>query len=381
MKKRPRENGRRQESRFKSLWLICGLALVLGALVLLFYNESRSVTRYHRLMEDGVDELVPLGGGSHDPENNGKLVHVQGLAKPAASVSDPVFGVSARVIKLRRNVKMYQWEESPASDKGGLPETACSYTPVWSERRIPSEGFSNDGYRNPEKMPWTEQTFVAPRVKVGELDLSPKLIGQINLFRPLPVEGPPPPNLPGLPKKPIQAVGGEYYIGQTPQIPAIGDIRVGFEQVRPTNVSIVARQQGKTLYPVVLPGKRVDALKLGFHTADSMLRFPHEQSAFAIWGLRLLGFSLAFLGLVMLFRGLAVLEQGLPLLGELAHRGDSVVAFLIALALGFVAISLSWMPARPVLSWALLLVAAAFFAGIKILPSQQESQTASEKED
>lgn len=381
MKETPRENRRSKWSRFKGLWLLCGLALVLGALVLLFYNENRSVSRYHRLMEDGVSELVPLGGGSHDPENNGKLVHVQGLAKPAAPVSDPVFGVSARAIKLRRNVKMYQWEESRASEESGLPKTACSYTPVWSERRIPSEAFSNDRYRNPEKMPWTEQTFVAPRVKVGELDLSPKLIDQIHIFRPLPVDGTSLPDLPGLPEKLIQVVGGEYYIGQNPQSPAIGDIRVGFEQVRPANVSIVARQQGKTLEPVVLPGKRVDTLKLGFHTADSMLRFPHEQSAFEIWGLRLLGFSLTFLGLVTLFRGLAVQEQGLPLLGELADRGDSVVAFLIALALGFVAISLSWMPARPVLSWALLLVAAAFFAGIKILPSQQESQTASEKED
>ena len=92
-----------------------GLILFVVAFPLLFWNEGRAVTTYKTLKEGG-SIVTSVASGSVDPANAGRLIHVSELADTEATLTDPVFEVSAKALKLRRTAEMYQWKESSSSE-------------------------------------------------------------------------------------------------------------------------------------------------------------------------------------------------------------------------------------------------------------------------
>src|SRR5687768_7217856 len=94
--------------------VVIGILMMIGALPMLFWNEGRAVRTAESLGE-GRGAAVSVSSEKVDPAKEGKLVHTMGRAKTADTVSDPVFGVSANAIALRRKVEMYQWKETSES--------------------------------------------------------------------------------------------------------------------------------------------------------------------------------------------------------------------------------------------------------------------------
>src|SRR3954468_1504417 len=115
-----------------------GLVLIPAAIVLLSWSEGRSVTTAKSLKE-AAGAVVPVDSTAVAPANEGKLIHVSGDATTGDVVSDPTFGISARALRLSRNVEMYQWKEktSTTSHKklggGKETETTYSYEKGWSD--------------------------------------------------------------------------------------------------------------------------------------------------------------------------------------------------------------------------------------------------------
>ena len=98
---------------------LMGIILFFAAFPLLFWNEGRSVHRAQAL-EEGEKIVVPIDINNVLENNNGKLVHLSGRATTDEVLTDIEFGVEvASVIKLRRVVEMYQWEESANSETDG----------------------------------------------------------------------------------------------------------------------------------------------------------------------------------------------------------------------------------------------------------------------
>lgn len=131
--------GSRIGGAFKGI--VLGLVLFVLAFPLLFWNEGRAVKTYQTLKEGGRN-VVTVAADSVEAANAGHLIHVTGLADTDATLTDPVFNVSAKALKLKRSVEMYQWKEGSSSKTkkklGGGTETTTeySYSKEWSERLV-----------------------------------------------------------------------------------------------------------------------------------------------------------------------------------------------------------------------------------------------------
>jgi hypothetical protein len=349
--------------------VLIGLVLFLVAFPLLFWNEGRAVERYKTLQEGG-GVVVTVPAERVDPANSGKLVHVTGRADTEETLSDSVFGVSVHALKLKRIVEMYQWEEDEERKTrkkvGGGTETVTSYSyqKTWSTRVIDSGDFKQrSGHENPGAMPWDSSQWVASEVTLGEFRMSPSLVGKIGSWERVSVNdtGRLPPTLTGR----AALHDGGFYVGADPYSPQIGDVRVTFREVQPTDVSVIAAQVGGSFEPYrAEAGGTIELLQTGIHSSEAMIQKAIQSNKILTWILRGVGFLIMFIGLGMIFKPLSVLADVLPFLGNLAGAGTGLVAFVLAAALSAVTIGIAWLFYRPLLGISLLVVATLLVFGV-----------------
>jgi hypothetical protein len=352
--------------------VVVGFILFLLAFPLLFWNEGRAVKR-QKTLEEGAGAVVSIAADSVDGNLEGKLVHLTGRAETDAVLTDPEFGVSSNAIKLTRNVEMYQWRENKESKTtkkvGGGTETVdtYSYTQSWSEHLIDSSHFKQpEGHQNPGVMPYESRHMSAEEVTLGAFRLSSSLVGKINEYKPMPIEdwNAVPHSIRSRAKSHNQGI----YIGFDPSNPQIGDLRVSFQVVRPTEVSIVAKQEGSLLGTYVAnTGGTIELLQVGVHNADQMFKAAETSNKILTWVLRLVGFFMMMIGLGMILKPLSVLADVLPILGDIVGAGTGLIALLIAAVLSSLTIAIAWIVYRPLLGIALLAVAVAIAVGVTIL--------------
>ena len=133
--------------------ILFGLILVVGAAILLFWNEGRAAKTYAALAE-GAGLVASLDASAVDPAYEHKLIHLSGPVTLGSPAEDPEFRFHADALKLDRTVEMYQWKEESHSETqkklGGGEETITryTYTREWSARAIDSGVF-----RDPERPP------------------------------------------------------------------------------------------------------------------------------------------------------------------------------------------------------------------------------------
>jgi hypothetical protein len=342
--------------------ILVGLVLFAVAFPLLFWNEGRAVKRFKTLKEGG-GIVVSVPADRVDAANAGKLVHVTGKADTTATLADPVFGVSAPALKLRRTVEMYQWEEDTQSKTekktGGGSETVKTYTyqKTWSEHAIQSADFKKpQEHENPGAFPYESALLTADTVTLGAFTLSPSLVGRIGNFEPLPVGADS--LLPEMPKGKAVLHNAGFYVGANPAEPKVGDLRIKFAVARPTEVSVIAKQAGETFEPYVTSvGGTIELLELGVQPAAAMIQKAQESNRILTWLLRLAGFLLMLIGLNVIFKPLSVLADVLPFLGSLVGAGMGLIAFLLAAMLSLVTVALAWLVYRPLLGGGLLVIA------------------------
>jgi hypothetical protein len=343
--------------------IIFGLLLFLAAFVLLFWNEGRAVKTYKTLKE-GSGIVVSVPADRVDPANQGKLVHLSGRAVTEATLADPVFGVSANALKLRREVEMYQWQERSHSEEkkkvGGGTETVTtySYSKVWSGHAISSSSFKkSSGHENPGSMPYQDAEQLADKVTLGAFTLPASLVGKIGGAQQLPVssEIPLPEELAGR----AERQDGGFYLGENPASPQIGDVRIKFEIVPQQEISVVAQQSGSSFTPYQSKaGGSIELLQEGMKSAAAMFEKAQSDNTILTWLLRAGGFFLMFLGLSMMLKVLSVLADVLPFLGNLVGAGTGIISFLIAGVLSLLTIAVAWITFRPLLGIGLLAAAA-----------------------
>lgn len=341
--------------------ILVGLILFIAAFPLLFWNEGRSVKRYKTLKEGG-GAVISVSAETVDTNNEGKLVHMTGTAVTEQTLTDPVFGISANALKLKRTVEMYQWEENSKSETkkkvGGGTETVTtySYSKKWASRAINSGNFKRpDGHQNPGTMPYEEWTEYASPVTVGAFTLSPSLLGKVGRYQGLPVPADEP--LPTELEEKASVSDSGYYIGNDPASPQIGDVRIRFQVVNPTEISLMAKQVGNTFEPYKTSvGGNIELLRDGVFTAEAMIEKAQQSNRILTWVLRLVGFLMMMIGLNMIFKPLSVVADVLPFLGSIVGAGTGIIAFLIALILSLVTIAIAWIFYRPLLAIGIIAV-------------------------
>jgi len=340
--------------------IVIGLVLFIAAFPVLFWNEGRAVKRYQTLNE-GAGSVISLPEARVVPEYDGKLIHVSGRAVTDEIVADPEFAVAVNAIKLKRKAEMYQWKESKQRKTqkklggGKKTVTTYSYSKRWSPSLIPSSNFKKPGgHQNPDSMPYHSKEFVASEVFLGEFKLPRSLVGKINNAATLPVADLA--DIEDFPNADFHGPG--IYFGDNPSAPQIGDLRITYQIVAPTEVSIVSRQIGQSLEPYrANAGGTINMLSLGYVGAENMFQQAQRSNVMWTWIFRLGGFILMLIGVAMILRPLSVLADVVPFLGSIVGAGSVILSFLIAAPFAFLTIAVAWLRYRPVLGISLVILA------------------------
>src|SRR5262245_34293193 len=178
-------------------WILC-----LGAVAALFWNEGRAV-RTERTLGEGMASVLTIGPTEINPAATGRLVHVQGHVSTDETLRDPDFDVSAKVLRLKRLVEIYQWRErrerhNDAALSGGRRQrTTYLYDRVWSAELIDSRDFNVRGYDNPmTRSPLLCAEWEAKEFRLGAFTLQKAVRDELRWFTPYGIRvGEPPTNV------------------------------------------------------------------------------------------------------------------------------------------------------------------------------------------
>jgi hypothetical protein len=353
--------------------ILVGFVLFIIAFPLLWWNEGRSVERYNSLKE-GQGVVISVPADTVNPANNGKLIHTQGMATTEEILHDDVFLVAAPAIKLERAVSMYQWTESEKTETkenvGGSKTTkkTYSYSKEWRDSEMNSSHFNqSSGHQNPP-MPYKSHTFQAQNVNVGAFQLNADQVKRISGAVDFSVQEAQ--NVPEyLANKKVTTTGAGFYLGDNPADPQLGDLQVSFKVVNPSNISIVAQQQGNNFSDYqTQAGSAINLLEMGLMDANAMFAEAHSENTMITWAIRIGGFLLMWMGLAMVLKPLAVLGAVLPFLGNLIAMGTGILSFLVSLPCTMLVIAVAWIAYRPLLAGILIAIAIGSVVAMKFMP-------------
>ena len=371
---------RRRYGYFRAF--ISGPIFLVGSIALLIWNEGNSISE-HRALDEGARATISVENtGIVQPENEGKLVHLIGLADAKGRIADEPLGVSPSypVLKLRRDAEMYQWVDGNSDDSQGSGSkersTRPAYTKKWVSRLIDSSKFDKPtGHQNPGYFPYPPTAIRANPITLGAFSLSEVVTDLMNWYTTFGDALSTDSIADATTRAKAHVMDGGFYIGENPSIPTVGDMRISYKVVSPQTVSIVAQQVGNSFaaYPT-RAGRTVLLLMRGPHSPQEMFQNAQDDATAQAWAIRIIGTFLLYISLLLLLRPITALAETVPVLGFLVGGATACVMLPIALVLASAVIALSWLAYRPL--WAapflLLLALSVYFL------ARRRSQTASQ---
>jgi len=379
--------GKRLGSSGKGVFF--GLLLLVGGTILIWWNEGNFV-KTRKAIDETQGVTISVSDVSNiDPALNGKVIHASAFANTTDSISDTKFMVGANAISITRSVEYYQWDEesnSTSKDKiGGSEETTTTYTyeTVWTDTPINSSEFKDPKYqeRNFTLVNIENNVVTANKVSFGAYTLPKFLVNRITGEVPInlnytpeqieQLEGlitakPTTPVSDTIPDSSSVQVADKYvhmvdnmlYFGISPSSPNVGDVRVTFTKVNPTDVSIIAKVVGNTFEPFTTKnGRDFSKLVIGTVSAERMFAQEHKSNSTLTWILRLLGLLLIIWAFRRIFGIITTLLKVLPFLSKIVGVGVGIICSVLGFAWTLVVLSLAWLFYRPIIGIILIAVA------------------------
>ena len=356
---------------FKNIFI--GFLLVIGAIILLFWNEGRTVKTEQNLKE-GFSVVVSVSPDKKDLKNEGKLIHFSGMTKSPDLLTDSEFEISANALKMQRVVEVYQWKEESKSKTvqklgGGTETTTTStYSKEWSDKLIDSSNFREaETHQNPSAKLFLDQEWISNEVTVGEYAISEDLLSALSGYQSftIPQEMFDAKNTTSSAQ--LQLAGNTIYY-QTNNIttPEIGSTRISYEIIPPQDISVIYKQSGENLVPYQTKnGSKISMIQLGKSTAEEMFKNAQESNKMMTWILRFVGAFLLFIGFQMILGVLPVVGSVIPFIGNIIGAGVGLVSFLLTIIIGTVVIAIAWITYRPFIAVILFAVAVAGFVMLR----------------
>jgi Transmembrane protein 43 len=335
---------------------LVGILMVIGSVILLWWNEGRAVEAI-RALDQGARQTVEAKANAVDPANDGKLVHLSGLMETQAPARDAAFGVGAdNLLRLKRTVEMFQWTEHKSTrtqkNLGGseTTETTYSYDKEWADHPVDSSRFHEaEGHRN-ATMPVRSTTIDSQDVRLGAYRVDRGLLDEVAAFGEF--DPAPAANLPAGYRK----TGDMLYRGEDSAAPALGDIRIHYAAVPAQTMSIVAAQAGGALAPFhAANGYKIALAEPGIVPAAAMFREKAQEESVLTWILRAVGFAVMLIGFWLMASPLSVLVGVIPFFEELVGIGAFLLAAMIAVPLALIVIAAAWIAHRPLIGGGLIL--------------------------
>ncbi|TDR93919.1 TMEM43 family protein [Enterovirga rhinocerotis] len=351
-----------------------GFLMVFAMGVLLFWNEGRAV-RTEKSLSEGASVVVRADAGRIDPANEGKLVYVQGDLSAPDAVADSALGIRAKAARLVRHVEMYQWKEESRTETkknlGGSEErtTTYTYSRVWSDRRIDSSRFHDQGGRQNPQMRFSAFEATAADATLGAFRPGAQALGRLpaNEAKPIPADA-----AATLAQNaglgPTQVVDGALYLGQNPADPRVGDLRITYKIAPLGPASFIGRQSGSDLQEYqTKAGDRLLLASTGKVAPEAMFAQAEAENRMITWLLRLVGTIFMFVGFLLILRPLAVLGDVVPFIGSILGAGTALAALALTMVAAPLVIALAWFFFRPLVSVLVLAVGAAAVYGLGVL--------------
>ena len=355
--------------------VLFGIILLPCAIALLSWNEGRAVTAAAGLKR-GLGSIVEINADSVNPQNNAKLVYLNGTVTGVTPAVDAWSGFSATgLVRLQRKVEMYQWLERETETKtnnvGGSQTTQKTYTYAldWSESARNSAQFKIPaGHQNPA-MPLKSQTFDANPVKIGAFSLGKSLVQDLNNFEPIQTLTTAPAG--------YAVQGNTFYKGANPDQPAVGDVRVTYSSIAEQTYSIAAQQNGSTLvtYHDAKNDYKIALIEPGIVSAQKLFADQASTEKLITWACRIGGFLLLLFGFSLIMGPLAMLVAFLPFLEGLVGFGTFFIALGLAIPITLVTIAVAWIASRPLIGGGILLIAVAATWAIRSMAVKKKTAT------
>lgn len=357
---------------------VAGVAIVIGAIGALAWNESRAV-KTERALSEGAGAVIALDENGYAPPpypddflTTGQLIHATGRLE----VFNNLYlidnfalpgGVPETATRLDRVVEMYQWQESQKSETrtklGGGTETVTtySYSKGWSERAANSGDFAEPtGHQNPP-MPFESESYSHDRkLVVGESEwyLPAEQVAQIGEVAPVALSAADAESLAGWLRtaKPVKLSQNALYVGRDPLRPEVGDLRISYRAARADTASVVAKDTGAMMLEPfeTSNGREIFLVRAGAVSAAAMFEQAQADNRTLTWLWRGGGVFVMFVGFGMVFGLLGVIGDVIPGLGSVLRAGTGLLAGALTLILAPLVIGLSWIAVRPLLAAGLI---------------------------
>ncbi|MDH6234435.1 hypothetical protein M2281_005053 [Mesorhizobium soli] len=346
---------------------LIGVLLVVGAVVLLFWNEGRAVTTARSLAE-GASAVVTVSSEAISAANDGKLVHTSGTVTTDETPTDEEFGVEAKGIRLVRTVEMYQWHEATSHETkkniGGGEDTVTNYTysTDWSEDAVDSSKFEFAQDHDNPSMDISSGTSQVSEAQLGAFALGQAVLDQVGGDEPLKVssaqQGAIEAAYTGSAK--LSLADGGIYLGNDPKKPVVGDYRVRYKLVPLGDISVIAKQYGNSFEGYqTKAGDELLLVERGKVSADKMFANAVSENNILSWILRAVGLVVLMIGFAMIMEPIGVIADVIPFLGDIARLGTGLAAFLFTIIVGTVTIAIAWFYYRPLLAIGVVVVGVA----------------------
>ena len=300
--------------------VVIGLVLIIGMVVLLFWNEGRAVTTARSLAE-GAGAVVSVGADAVEPANEGKLIHVSGTVKTDSTPSDDDFAISAPGVRLVRSVEMYQWKEESHSETTRSSAAARKRRPPTpiprngtTARSIPAPSSSRPGTRT-RQMDVRGRSFQIPEGKLGAFDLDQPVLDGIGGDQPMAIK---PDQAAAIEAaygggKKVSVVDGRIYLGWNPSSPAIGDYRISYDVAPLGVISVIGQQQGSHFQAYqTIAGDQLLMVDIGNVPAAQMFKEAADANRLITWVIRGVGLLLLAVGFGLFMSPLAVIADFIP---------------------------------------------------------------------
>lgn len=356
--------------------VLIGIILLPCAIFLLSWNEGRAVTAATGLKR-GLSSIVEVSADTVNPQNNSKLVYLNGTVNGAAPAVDPWNKLSATgLLRLQRKVEMYQWlereSETTSNNIGGSQTTQKTYTYSlgWTETAFNSAQFKVPaGHQNPA-MPLKSQSFDASLVKIGAFTLDKNLVQDLTNFEAVET----------LTQAPAgyRVQGNLLYKGVNPDQPVLGDVRVTYSAIAAQTYSIAAQQNNGTLttYHDAKNDYKIALIEPGVVSAQKLFADQASTEKLITWACRIGGFLLLLFGFNLIMGPLAMLVAFLPFLKGLVGAGTFFIALGLAIPITLITIAIAWIASRPLIAGGILLLAVAATWAIRSVAIKKKTTTA-----
>ena len=390
--------------------IFTGFLLIIGATILLWWNEGRAV-KTADMLEDAQGACVEMPNpDKKSAEFEGELVCATAMATTDEVLTDKDFGISENAISLSRKVEYFQWvehaEEKKEDKLGGKEVTTTTYTysQEWVSSPVKSGDFKDPAYQG-KNYTWTtveDQDLWAEKVTFGAYVLNESLIHSISSTEAVElnvneqvlqsinnsiantyaaVKGQVTPSAQTEPKAAVadslqtavadsilqnnkvdlefvHQTGNVLYYGRSMNAPEIGDVRITFEKVVPAKVTVVSQVEGNTFKPYTASNKKkFQTLRMGKKNIDEIFEEENEANSMWTWVLRIVGILLVISGFKGLFGFLETVLKVVPFLSSIFAFGVGIICTIVGVVYSLIVIALAWIFYRPVLGIILLVVA------------------------